>query len=104
MQLRQEASPSLNPQGLAAGVVHGKELIMNRLQGKVTVITGASSGIGLAAAQLFAREGARLFITGRRQAELDAAVTLVGNGATAGGRPSISSTSGTSIWWNSRRA
>ncbi len=44
---------------------------MNTLQGKVTIITGASSGIGYAAARLFAREGARLVVTGRQQAALD---------------------------------
>jgi NAD(P)-dependent dehydrogenase (short-subunit alcohol dehydrogenase family) len=47
---------------------------MDRLQGKVAVITGGSSGIGLAAAKLFVREGAYVFITGRRQKELDEAV------------------------------
>jgi NAD(P)-dependent dehydrogenase (short-subunit alcohol dehydrogenase family) len=47
---------------------------MARLEGKVAVITGANSGIGLATAKRFAREGARLFITGRRQPALDAAV------------------------------
>ena len=54
---------------------------MGRLEGKVAVITGANSGIGLAAAHRFAAEGARLFMMGRRQAELDQAVQAVGNGA-----------------------
>lgn len=45
-----------------------------KLAGKVAVITGGSSGIGLAAAQRFVAEGAQVFITGRRQRELDAAV------------------------------
>ncbi|NPT59150.1 SDR family NAD(P)-dependent oxidoreductase [Paraburkholderia elongata] len=51
---------------------------MDRLQGKVAVITGGSSGIGLAAAKLFVAEGAYVFITGRRQKELDEAVRAIG--------------------------
>lgn len=54
---------------------------MSKLEGKVAVITGGSSGIGLAAAQLFASEGARIFITGRGQNELDAAVKEIGKNA-----------------------
>src|SRR5205807_1536788 len=55
---------------------------MGRLQGKVAVITGGSTGIGLAAAKLFVREGAYVFITGRRQKELDEAVKAIGNNVT----------------------
>ena len=55
---------------------------MGRLEGKVVVITGANSGIGLATAKRFASEGARLFVTGRRQAELDAAVRDIGGNTT----------------------
>jgi NAD(P)-dependent dehydrogenase (short-subunit alcohol dehydrogenase family) len=51
-----------------------------KLEGKVAVITGGNSGIGLATAQRFADEGAHVFITGRRQAELDQAVKQIGHG------------------------
>ena len=55
---------------------------MARLAGKVAVITGGSSGIGLATAQRFVQEGAYVFITGRRQSELDNAKALIGDGVT----------------------
>ena len=51
---------------------------MEKLKGKVAVITGGNSGIGLATAKRFVAEGAFVFITGRRQAELDAAVKQIG--------------------------
>ena len=56
---------------------------MPALQGKIAVITGGSSGIGLATAKRFAKEGAYVFITGRRQEELDKAVSEIGNNVTA---------------------
>lgn len=52
-----------------------------RFEDKVVVITGGSDGIGLASAQHFAQEGARVYITGRRQALLDQAVSQIGYGA-----------------------
>src|SRR2546425_11782322 len=55
---------------------------MSKLEGKVAVVTGGNSGIGLATAQRFVAEGAYVFITGRRQAELDTAVKLIGNNVT----------------------
>jgi len=54
-----------------------------KLEGKVAVITGGNSGIGLATAQRFVSEGAYVFITGRRQSELDAAVKKIGKNVTA---------------------
>ncbi|MES2102456.1 MAG: SDR family oxidoreductase [Pseudomonadota bacterium] len=52
-----------------------------KLEAKVALITGGTSGIGLASAQEFAAQGATVFITGRRQAELDAAVKSIGSNA-----------------------
>src|ERR1700723_3647008 len=53
-----------------------------KLEGKIAVVTGGTSGIGLAAAKRFVAEGAKVVITGRRQAELDAAVKEIGPNAT----------------------
>ncbi len=55
----------------------------NSLQDKIAVITGGSSGIGLATAKRFVAEGAFVFITGRRQAELDKAVAEIGDNVAA---------------------
>lgn len=56
---------------------------MNRFENKVVVITGGSSGIGLAAAKAFAAEGAYVYITGRRQHELDLAAASIGRNVSA---------------------
>jgi len=55
---------------------------MGKLQGKLAIITGGSTGIGLASAKLFVEEGAYVFITGRRQKELDEAVRAIGSNVT----------------------
>src|SRR4051812_25637189 len=60
-----------------------KEHAMNRLQGKTAVVTGGGSGIGLAAAKRFIDEGAFVYIFGRRQETLDAAVAQLGPSARA---------------------
>lgn len=51
---------------------------MLKLEGKIALVTGGGSGIGLAVARRFAQEGARVFITGRREAQLAEAVKLIG--------------------------
>src|SRR3569623_1701123 len=56
---------------------------MSKLQGKIAVITGGSSGIGLAAAKRFVAEGAHGFIVGRLESELDKAKAEIGRNVTA---------------------
>src|SRR5580658_6512758 len=57
-------------------------VIVGKLDGKVAVITGATSGMALAGAKLFVDEGAHVFITGRRQDALDEAVQQIGRNVT----------------------
>jgi NAD(P)-dependent dehydrogenase (short-subunit alcohol dehydrogenase family) len=66
------------------------EKYMNKLEGKVAVITGGSSGIGLVTAQQFMSEGAYVFIAGRRQSELDAAVKQIGKNNVTGVQGDVS--------------
>src|ERR1700739_309973 len=80
-------SGSRNRLTLSPTVIHGShntagENIMGKLQGKVAVITGATSGMALASAKRFVAEGAYVFITGRRQKELDSAVAAIGRSVT----------------------
>jgi NAD(P)-dependent dehydrogenase (short-subunit alcohol dehydrogenase family) len=63
---------------------------MGKLKGKVAVITGGNSGIGLATAQRFVSDGAYVFITGRRQSELDSAVKQIGKDNTTGVQGDVS--------------
>jgi NAD(P)-dependent dehydrogenase (short-subunit alcohol dehydrogenase family) len=55
--------------------------VSKKFEGKIAVVTGGSTGIGLATAKLFAAEGAYVFITGRRKAELDSAIAEIGENA-----------------------
>src|SRR2546421_8787607 len=55
---------------------------MGKLEGKIALVTGGNSGIGLATAKRFVNEGAYVFITGRRKPELDAAVNEIGENVT----------------------
>src|SRR5260370_26673088 len=79
--------------GMARESEHSKgeegRTIMGKLQGKLAVVTGGTSGIGFATAKRFVDEGAYVFITGRRQKELDEAVKAIGS-SVAGVRGDVS--------------
>jgi NAD(P)-dependent dehydrogenase (short-subunit alcohol dehydrogenase family) len=61
-----------------------KQIVTRLLEGKVAVVTGGATGIGLATAKKLVTEGAHVFVFGRRKAELDAAVAAIGGNVTAG--------------------
>jgi NAD(P)-dependent dehydrogenase (short-subunit alcohol dehydrogenase family) len=60
-----------------------KKQMSGRLEGKIALVTGGTAGIGLATAQRFVKEGAYVFVTGRRQAELDTSAKLMSGHVTA---------------------
>src|ERR1700756_5017497 len=67
----------------AMGDTEEETTMTSKLAGRVAVVTGGSAGIGLGIAKRFAEEGARVFITGRRQSRLDQAVASIGGDAAA---------------------
>src|SRR5256886_6898677 len=74
-------APTGRPRGRSSPGTKGKS--MGKLEGKIGLITGGTSGIGLATAKEFVNEGAYVFITGRRDPQLTAAVKEIGSTVTA---------------------
>src|SRR3977135_976091 len=80
--MRRGARPNALRSGKLRGSTDKREEEMPKLDGKIAVIPGGNSGIGLATAKVFVKKGARVYITGRRQPELEAAAALLGPNAT----------------------
>jgi hypothetical protein len=75
----------MQPDRMSPGAAQseGECTMAGKLAGKVALVTGGSAGIGLGIAKRFAQEGARIFITGRHQLQLDEAVASIGGDAAA---------------------
>src|SRR6266478_1230187 len=79
---RSGGCPDCVARGVASNRMTTREGNMDKLEGKTALVTGGNSGIGLATAKQFVHEGAYVFITGRRDQELAAAVREIGRNVT----------------------
>src|ERR1700686_3688053 len=77
---QRDGNPARGAQSILGRI---EETNMKRLEGKVAVVTGGNSGIGLATAKRLQDEGAKVAISGRNQQTLDEAVNTIGNGVLA---------------------
>src|SRR6202142_1421638 len=73
----------IDPEGIRRKIRRYEGEHMRRLEGKVAVVTGGNSGIGLASAKRLQEEGAKVAISGRSKKTLDEAVRIIGNGVLA---------------------